>query len=294
LGFLFERAVIAGVGLIGGSLAMAGKERGLFRKTVGFGRTRRTLEKALELGVVDEIHDDIAQACAGADLFFAAAPVESIIPLCLKAAQSLPPDCVITDGGSVKGKLTAELTEKLPNPSRFVGGHPIAGTEKSGPESAFSTLYENRYTILTPTSVTSPDALRKVRAMWEGVGSKVVEMTPQEHDRALAVISHLPHVAAYALVETLMVMDPDNAFRGFAAGGFRDTTRIAASHPEMWRDIFSMNTDEVVNAIREYEKSLAGMRKAIEEGDFSGLTKRLEKARSARLEMENGRSGKLL
>jgi prephenate dehydrogenase len=288
LGFLFERAVIAGVGLIGGSLAMAGKERGLFRKTVGLGRTRRTLEKALELGVVDEISDDIAIACAGADLFFAAAPVEAIVPLCIEAARSLPADCVITDGGSVKGKLTAELLEKLSNPSRFVGGHPIAGTEKSGPESAFVTLYENRYTILTPTSATSPTALGKVRRMWEGVGSKVVEMTPEEHDRALAVISHLPHVAAYALVETLTVMDPGKAFRGFAAGGFRDTTRIAGSHPEMWRDIFSMNADEVVNAIREYEKSLAGMRKAIEEGDFDGLTKRLEKARCARLEMENG------
>lgn len=284
--YLFERAVIAGVGLIGGSLAMGGKERGLFRKTVGFGRTRRTLEKALELGVVDEICDDIATACAGADLFFAASPVESIVPLCMKAAQSLPPDCVITDGGSVKGKLIAELMGKLVNPSRFVGGHPIAGTEKSGPESAFSTLYENRYTILTPTPVTSPEALRKVRLMWEGLGSKVVEMTPEGHDRALAVISHLPHVAAYALVETLGVMDPAKAFRGFAAGGFRDTTRIAGSHPEMWRDIFSMNADEVVNAIREYEKSLAGMRKAIEEGDFDGLTKRLEKARQARMEIE--------
>lgn len=287
MGFLFERAVIAGVGLIGGSLALAGKERGLFKKTVGFGRTRRTLEKALELGVVDEIHDDIAKACAGADLFFAAAPVESIVPLCLKAAQSLPPDCVITDGGSVKGRLTAELAEKLPNPSRFVGGHPIAGTEKSGPESAFATLYENRRAILTPTPITSHDALAKVRRMWEGAGSKVVEMTPEEHDRALAVISHLPHVAAYALVETLTVMDPGKAFRGFAAGGFRDTTRIAGSHTEMWRDIFSMNTEEVVNAIREYEKSLAGMRKAIEEGDFAGLTRRLEKARQARREMED-------
>lgn len=294
MGFLFERAVIAGVGLIGGSLAIGGKERGLFRKTVGLGRTRRTLEKALELGVVDEVYDDIGEACAGADLFFAAAPVESIVPLCLKAAQSLPQDCVITDGGSVKGKLTGELTEKLANPSRFVGGHPIAGTEKSGPESAFLTLYENRYTILTPTPVTSPEALRKVRAMWEGVGSKVVEMTPEAHDRALAVISHLPHVAAYALVETLTALDPDKAFRGFAAGGFRDTTRIAGSHPEMWRDIFSMNAHEVVNAIREYEKSLAGMRKAIEEGDFAGLTKRLGKARQAKQEMENGRSGKLL
>ncbi|MBF0292830.1 MAG: prephenate dehydrogenase/arogenate dehydrogenase family protein [Nitrospinae bacterium] len=265
---------------------MAGKKHGLFGKTVGFGRTRRTLDKALELGVVDEVCDDISTACAGADLFFAASPVESIVPLCLKAAHSLPPDCVITDGGSVKGKMTAELTEKLVNPSRFVGGHPIAGTEKSGPESAFLTLYENRYTILTPTSITSSEAIRKVRAMWEGVGSKVVEMTPQEHDRALAVISHLPHVAAYALVETLVALDPDKAFRGFAAGGFRDTTRIAASHPEMWRDIFSMNAGEVVNAIREYEKSLAGMRKAIEEGDFAGLTKRLEKARQARIEID--------
>lgn len=286
MGFLFNRVVIAGVGLIGGSLAIAGKKRGIFGRTIGLGRTRKTLERALELGVVDEISDDPAVALAGADLFFAAAPVESIVPLCLKVEGNLPDDCVITDGGSVKGRLTAELTEKLKHPSRFVGGHPIAGTEKSGPEAAFATLYEKRYTILTPTPATSAEALRKVRVMWETVGSKVVEMTPEEHDRALALISHLPHVAAYALVETLDGMDPDRIIRGFAAGGFRDTTRIAASHPEMWRDIFSMNQSEVVKAIREYEKSLAGMREAIERADWAGLTERLERARRAKIEME--------
>ncbi|MBI5815546.1 MAG: prephenate dehydrogenase/arogenate dehydrogenase family protein [Nitrospinae bacterium] len=280
---------MAGVGLIGGSLALAGKDAGIFKTVVGLGRSRETLGKALALKIIDEASQDHNEAVKGADLFFAAAPVESIIPLCLSVAPHLPDGCIITDGGSVKGAIVRELDEKLPKHVRFVGGHPIAGTEKSGPDAAFSTLYKNRYTVLTPTQNTDPEALLKVRKMWESVGSIVVEMTPEDHDEALALISHLPHLAAYALVDTLDGADKEGAIRRFVAGGFRDTTRIAASHPAMWRDIFSMNREMILEAVGKYEKSLGELKQMIAGGDFDSLEKRLDKIAGVRKGMEGKR-----
>jgi len=286
LSHLFNRVVIAGVGLIGGSLALAAKEAGLFKTVVGLGRRMETLDTAFALGIIDEAHTDVKEAAKGADLFFAAAPVESIVPLCISAAEHLPAGCVVSDGGSVKGAIVKELEARLPKHVHFVGGHPIAGTEKSGPEAAFATLYKNRYTILTPAQNTDSTALSKVREMWEKVGSLVVEMTPEKHDAALAMISHLPHVVAYALVDALDSADPEKTIRKFVAGGFRDTTRIAASHPAMWRDIFSMNRAEVLKSIEAYEKSLGELKKMIANGDFDGLESRLKEIADARREME--------
>ncbi len=284
---LFERAVIAGVGLIGGSLALAGKKAGLFKTTVGFGRTAATLEKAMELGVVDETTTDISEAVDGADFFFAAVPVETIVPLCLSVGPKLAQGCVITDGGSVKGHIVKELEGALPAGVRFVGGHPVAGTEKSGPEAAFETLFEGRYTILTPTDSTDSEAVALVRKMWEGAGSKVVTMSPEEHDAALATISHMPHLVAYALVQALDEADSGASIRRFVAGGFKDTTRIAASHPAMWRDIFSMNRDKVLASVKLFESCLTEFTSAIEENDFDGLEKKLEKIRDLRLGIED-------
>ncbi|VAX22117.1 Cyclohexadienyl dehydrogenase [hydrothermal vent metagenome] len=284
---IFERAVIAGVGLIGGSLAIAGKKAGVFGTVVGLGRTEATLNRALALGIADEISSDIAQALKGADFFFISTPVESIIPLCIKAVPFMKDGCVVTDGGSVKGKIVRELTKALPSSVKFIGGHPVAGTEKSGPDSAFATLYENRYTILTPTATTDPTALNRVTKMWEAVGSKVITMSPDEHDEALAVISHLPHLAAYALVETLDKTDKSGEIKKFVAGGFKDITRIAASHPEMWRDIFEMNKAEVLRSVTNFEASMAGFKKDIENGDFDSLLKKLENAKNLRLAIEN-------
>lgn len=283
---LFQRAVIAGAGLIGGSLALAGRRAGLFGSVTGVSRSAATLDAAGELGIIDEAFTDVEKAAEGADLFFAAVPVESIIPLCESAAPYLEPGAVVTDGGSVKARIVELLDAALPSSVRFVGGHPIAGTEKSGPRAAFAELFEDRYTILTPTGKTDPGALAKVKAMWEGVGSKVVEMSPEEHDRALAVISHLPHLAAYALVDTLDRIDADGAIRRFIAGGFKDTTRIAMSDASMWRDIFSMNRNETLKALEEHEKSLAALRGAIEQERFDELEKALERIRRARMGME--------
>lgn len=284
---IFPRVVIAGVGLIGGSLALAGKKAGIFGVVAGYGRTTKTLQRASDLGIIDETHTDIKEAAKGADLLFVATPVESVVEVILSAAPALRGDCIITDGGSVKAPIVTELEDRLPNPQNFVGGHPIAGTEKSGPEAASAHLYENRYIVLTPTERTNPDTTKKVDKMWRACGAKTIIMTPDEHDHMLAMISHLPHFVAYSLVEALDEADTSGAMRKFIAGGYRDTTRIAASHPRMWRDIFSMNRDQVLESVIRYERYLAEYRELLEQGDFDGLEKRLEKVRTLRQEMED-------
>ena len=284
---LFNRAVIAGVGLIGGSLGISGKQAGVFKHVVGLGRSKQNLDTALSKGLVDEVTTDLQGACKGADLFMVAAPVESIADISLAAAQFLSDGCVITDAGSVKGDIVEKMEKDLPSRLHFVGGHPVAGTEKSGAQAAFETLYKNRYTILTPTENTDKNALDRVRKMWEAVGSDVRIMTPKEHDEALAVISHLPHFAAYALVETIMEADPEKTIRRFVAGGFKDTTRIAASDPKMWRDIFSMNRDPLLAHIEEFERSISAFKRDIQNGDFDTIEKRLERIKAARLGMDD-------
>ncbi|VAX16232.1 Prephenate dehydrogenase [hydrothermal vent metagenome] len=279
---IFKRAVIAGVGLIGGSLALAGKKRGIFETVVGLGRRESTLLQAKELGIVDEITIDPIVAAQSADLVFAATPPGSIASLCEEIAPHLPEGCVITDGGSVKEKIVARLDEKLPTHVRFIGGHPVAGTERSGPAAAFDTLYDGRYTVLTPTSKTDDKAIGQVTGMWEGVGARVVTLSPVEHDAAMAVISHLPHLAAYALVETLCEADDEGSIKRFVAGGFKDITRIAASDPGMWREIFAMNKGNLLDSIGRFEAWMDRFKKAIEKGDFDTVQKLLEKAQTSR------------
>lgn len=280
---LFERAVIAGVGLIGGSLALAGKRNGLFKTTIGVGRSSETLNKAKQIGLVDEIATDHVVAAEGADIFFAAAPAESIVSLCLAIAPHLPAGCVVTDCGSVKSEIVKNLEASLPKTLRFVGGHPVAGTEMSGPEAARADLFENRFAIITPTGNTDPLVIDLVSKMWEGVGSTVVTMKPEDHDKALAVISHLPHLAAYALVETMDEMDSRIPIRRFAAGGFKDITRIAASDPAMWRDIFRMNKKNLLETIEKFEARLARYKQAIENNDFDLVEKMLQNVKTIRL-----------
>ncbi len=284
---LFEHAVIAGVGLIGGSLAIAGKKAGVFGSVTGLGRGRSNLDKAMELGLVDAITTNLAEACRGADLFFAAIPVESIPGLCVEAAGYLPENCLLTDGGSVKREIVSQLEKKLPRNLRFVGGHPVSGTEKSGATAAVDTLFNNRYTILTPTQSTDPDAVDLVGAMWRAVGANVVTMSPEKHDHAMAIISHLPHFAAYALVEAIVNADDSDSIKRFVAGGFKDTTRIAASDPAMWRDIFSMNQDSLLTAVELFEKSLSSFKNDIINRDFDTLEKKLEKIRDERLRLDD-------
>ena len=279
---IFNRVAIAGVGLIGGSLALAGKRAGIFGSVVGLGRGKANLDDALRLGIIDEATSDLKTAAAGADLFFAAVPVESIAGLVLQAAAHLPQGAVITDGGSVKGKIVERLDAALPPSLFFVGGHPVAGTEKTGAAAAFADLYKGRYTILTPTEKTNPAALDKVKRMWEAAGSRVEIMAPEDHDGAMSAISHLPHLVAFALMEAVMQDDPDGTKRRFAAGGLRDTTRIAASDPAMWRDIFSMNRKKLLSSLALFQDSLDRFLVEIESGDFEEVRRRIEAISAAR------------
>jgi prephenate dehydrogenase len=283
---LFAKGVFVGTGLIGGSLALAAKQAGLIGTTVGYGRNEITLARARALGLIDDYRTDPAAALAGADFLFFATPVESVVPLALGLAPHMAPGLIVSDGGSVKGAIVRGLEGKLPAGIRFVGGHPIAGSEKSGPDAADPGLYRDHYAILTPTPTTDADALDKVVRLWEGVGAKTLTMDIDDHDAALAIISHLPHLVAYALVNTLKDEDPDRIVGKFVAGGFKGATRIAASHPEMWRDIFAMNRTATLAAVARFKDHLDRFAAAIEEERFDDLLTMLEQVRALKLALD--------
>src|SRR5690554_1634604 len=236
---MFNRVAIIGLGLIGGSLAAAMRARGLATTIVAGARSERTIERGQLLGLIDEGSTDFAEAVRGADLVFLAVPVSSMADAMEKMAPGLTNTVIITDSGSVKGKVIEAAQKAIAaHISRFVPGHPIAGKEKSGVDAADATLYENHRIILTPTAAPDPQATEKIRALWQAVGAEVLTMEPQEHDRILAETSHLPHLLAFSLVNTLARQDDSLDIFRYAAGGFRDFTRIASSDPLMWHDIF--------------------------------------------------------
>ena len=283
-----ERIAIIGVGLIGGSLAQALKAAESVDTIVGFGPDRSQLEAALRLGVIDEYHNAINDAIRGVDVVVLAAPLATFDDL-LKAIsaawrQASPKEnVIITDVGSAKrGVITAareHLGDLFP---RFVPGHPIAGTEKSGVEASFSTLFKAHRVILTPVAETAPEVLRRVAQMWEAVGAEIVYLEAEHHDRVLAATSHLPHLLAYALVDCLANMQDREEIFTFAAGGFADFTRIASSHPRLWHDICFANRDQLLKAIDQFERHLSRIRDAINNGDGSSVLNVLERAKMAR------------
>jgi len=280
---LFERMVIAGVGLIGGSLGLVARERGLVGEVVGYGRSEANLETALARGAVDRYSRRAAEAAQGADLLVLAVPVRSIRAVAADLIPHASPRAVIIDVGSVKVAVLRALEPLVRAPAAFVGCHPIAGTEHSGAANALRDLFEGQLCVLTPTPTTDREALGRVRALWQAVGMRVEEMPAAEHDRLLALVSHLPHVVAYALVsaiaaESVAGRDP----LAYAGGGLRDTTRIAASDAQMWRDIFLENRAEVLRAIDEFSSALARYRANIESGDDENLKGELEASRRAR------------
>lgn len=280
---LFRKVAIIGVGLIGGSLGLAAKEHGLFGEVIGVGRNRGNLEKAVEMAAVDLAVQDHREACEGADLVMLATPVEGILSVGREIGPRLAPGAILTDAGSVKEAIVSTLDSAVAQGAFFVGGHPIAGSEASGAAAARADLFEGARTILTPTPRSDADAVRRVRDLWESVGSQVVEMDVAEHDRVLAAVSHLPHVVAYALTKTLLDMEesrPDIAC--YAAGGFKDITRIASSHPEIWRDICKMNKINIVNMIEAYEHALGRIKFQIERNDFGKLSRTFQEARAFR------------
>jgi len=269
---LIRRLCIIGVGLIGGSLARILREKGEVGEVVGIGRGEDNLQRAVELGVIDRFETDPVAGVADADLVFLATPVCSIAPILARIAPHLAPGCIVTDGGSVKGEIVATCEALMPAGTYFVGGHPIAGTENSGVEASFATLYQGRRCIITPTTSSDQTAIEKVVRMWELAGSEVVLMDVEKHDRVLAAISHLPHMVAYALVNAVGGYDRfEESILGYSAGGFRDFTRIASSDPVMWRDIALMNREGVLEMMDFFARYFAELRELVERGDSAGL-----------------------
>jgi prephenate dehydrogenase len=269
---LINRLAIIGVGLIGGSLARVLREKGEVGEIVGVGRGEENLRRAVELGVIDRFTTDPLAGVAGADLVFLATPVCSIAAMLARIAPALSPGCVVTDGGSAKGEIVAACEPLMPPGTFFVGGHPIAGTERSGVDASFAALYQGRRCIVTPTASTDPAAQRKVIRMWEIAGSEVVLMDAPKHDRVVAAISHLPHMVAYALVNAVGDYDRfDESILKYSAGGFKDFTRIASSDPAMWRDIALMNRDGVLELMDFFGGYFAELRRLVEQRDAGGL-----------------------
>jgi len=279
----FQRMAVAGVGLIGGSLALAARAVGLCAEVVGIGRRPERLARAVELGVVDRWTTEPAEGAAGADLVVLAVPLGAMRALMEALAPGLGPEAVVTDVGSAKAAVVtdARLTLGAAFP-RFVPGHPIAGTERSGVEAAFAGLFRGHRVILTPVAETEAGALGRVRALWEALGATVVEMDPSRHDRILAATSHLPHLLAYALVDLLAGLDEREEIFANAAGGFRDFTRIASSDPVMWRDICLANREALVAMLDRYGEALAALRAAVEAGDGAALESLFARAKAAR------------
>jgi len=278
----FRRMVIIGVGLIGGSLALVCRANGIVSEVIGVGRSEENLKDAVALKAIDSYSFKAEDAVKGADLVILATPVRSLIQLAREIAPHLTPGAIVTDVGSVKGPLT-EIEDILPVGTYFVAGHPIAGKEKSGVSAAFPQLFQDAKCILTPTTKTNPDALSAVQKMWEAAGARVLRMTPEAHDYVFAAVSHLPHVIAYALVNTLLELENESEGTiSYSAGGFRDFTRIAASHPEMWRDICLMNKKNILEMMDRYESRIAKIKSLIQSDDAEGLYKEFEMARQVR------------
>ena len=231
---LFNRLVIAGVGLIGGSLGLAARERGLVREVVGFGRTEANLKVALERGIITSYTFDPTEAARRTDLLLLAVPVEATGPVAQQFIPFLPEGCILTDAGSVKAPVVNIMEPLLPPTMSFVGAHPIAGTENSGAAAAFSTLFEKRLCVLTPTPRTEATALARIRALWEGVGMRVEEMDMYVHDQVLARVSHLPHIIAFSVMNAMRkARVPEVDLLAYAGSAFSDLTRVAASPVEM-------------------------------------------------------------
>jgi len=280
---IIRRLAVIGVGLIGGSLARGLRAAGAVEEVVGCGRSRANLEQAVELGVIDRFSHDAGEAAAGADVVFLSLPLGAMRTTLEKLKGRLETTAVVTDGGSVKGSVVADAKAVYGGiPSWFVPGHPIAGTEKSGVEASFATLYRDRRVILTPVSETSPAATAKIETMWRLVGAEVAYMTVEHHDEVLAATSHLPHMLAFGLVDALARMTANDEIFRYAAGGFRDFTRIASSNPVMWRDICLANRDALSGMMDRFADEMSDLATTIRRGDARHLLEIFARAKAAR------------
>jgi len=274
----FQLLTIVGVGLIGGSIGLAAKQRGVARRVRGLGRQRSSLDRALSVGALDEAHLDPQAAMTGADLVVFCTPVDQIADQVLTFAKHCEPSALLTDAGSTKAAIVEAVETQLPaNGPQFVGSHPLAGSEKRGPEFADARLFEQRWTVVTSTPRTSAAALDRVASFWSALGSKVKTMSPADHDRALALTSHLPHLLAAALAGALPA-----ELRDLTATGFRDTTRIAAGDPRLWTAIFDQNRTPVLEALGRLESRLHEFRQALESGNNAAVDQFLAQAKEVR------------
>ena len=281
---LFKKITIIGLGLIGGSIGLALKRAGSKAQLIGVARSQKTLDVALERNLVERVEIDIVKSVEDADLVILATPLSSFKKIILKVSHNLKPGCIVTDTGSSKLKVIEELSNVIPMGVSFIPGHPIAGTELSGPEAGFAELFDDRWCVLTPTEDTNKDALNSIRLLWEEMGSKVEIMNPEHHDRVLAITSHIPHLIAYNIVGTAndLANVTNKEVVKYSAGGFRDFTRIAASDPKMWRDIFLYNDEAVLEMLSFFSKDLMKLKKAIEEKDSDLLQTFFENTREVR------------
>jgi prephenate dehydrogenase len=280
---MINRLCIIGVGLIGGSLARAVKKAGYCGEVVGSGRDAVQLQRAVQLGVIDHYETDPARAVVDADIIVLAVPLGAMESVLRSIAPHIKQGAVITDVGSAKGSVVAAAQAVFSTvPSHFVPGHPIAGTEKSGVEASLADLFQGRRVILTPLAHTAATAIVAVREMWRQTGAEVVEMSVEHHDEVLAATSHLPHMLAFALVDTLARMHEQAEIFRYAAGGFRDFTRIASSDPVMWRDICLANRDAIVTMIDRFQGDLVVLREAILAGDSQRVEEIFTRAKAAR------------
>ncbi len=280
---MINRLAIIGVGLIGGSLALGLKKAGQVNEVVAYARKSETRQRALELGIADRIEGSLAETVKGADMVLLSVPMGAMADVFSELAPLVTDTMMITDAGSAKAQVVeaarAALGDKV---SQFVPGHPIAGTEKSGPSAAFAELYQDHRVVLTPLAETSQKALHQVKLMWQTVGAEVFEMAVEHHDVVLAATSHLPHLLAFNLVGMLAQGDDVDEVLRYAAGGFKDFSRIASSDPVMWRDICLSNSGAILDLLQQYQRDMGLLEQAIKQKDGDYLIKVFERAKVAR------------
>ncbi len=281
----FKTIGITGLGLIGGSLALEIKRRNVAERVVGFSRRYSTLEKAKAQGLIDEYFTDFERGIKNLDLLIIATPVSVIKDYFLKI-NKVHPFLLVTDVASVKEKIVKEAVEILGRDSNFVGSHPIAGSDRSGIESAQKNLFEGKFVVITPCEYTKKENVSKIQDFWIALGAKTILISPEKHDRLLALTSHLPHFIVYLLLSLLEEIEDRDFLLPCIGTGFLDTTRIGKSSPELWAEIFIANRENLLNYIAEFEKNLSEMIKILEERDFQKLTEKLVRFKKVREEID--------
>jgi len=281
---LFNRVALIGFGLIGGSIARAAREQGLAGEIVTTARSAKSRDRIRQLKIVDRVVETNVEAATDADLVILCIPVGACGAVAEEIAGNLKPGAIVSDVGSVKASVVRDMAPYLPATTHFVPAHPVAGTEHSGPDSGFAELFTDRWCILTPPDGSDPDAIERVRAFWAALGAKVEIMTPDHHDLVLAITSHLPHLIAYTIVGTADELGQvtSSEVMKFSAGGFRDFTRIAASDPIMWRDVFLANKDAVLEMLGTFNEDLSKLTRAIRRGDGEALFEHFSRTRAIR------------